>query len=70
VEKNCMVAAGIEPLTMSTRSANPTGKRCPRVDFEMVHVWTMRKMEICETNFKYPRTWTSPTSTCEHCQGP
>jgi hypothetical protein len=34
------------------------GKRCPRVDFKMVHAWRTRKMDICETNFDGPHTWT------------
>ncbi len=33
----------------------PAGKRCPRVDFEVVHAWRTQKMDICETNFNGPR---------------
>jgi hypothetical protein len=40
------------------------------VDFEMVHAWRLQKMDICETSFDGPRTWTSPTSTRGHRQGP
>jgi hypothetical protein len=51
-------------------TGNPAGKSGPLVDFENVHAWTSPKMDISETIFRSPRTWTSPTSTRGHRRGP
>ncbi len=59
-----------EATDFARKGPNPAEKRGPGVDFKNVHAWTSPKVDICETNFRSPCTWTLLTSTRGHCQGP